>query len=670
MGLQQKHWVVHVLRRAQVPGAEDLALAPGMATLQAWIAACEATGLAQDGLTRHVADYFRLKVAALDHGEPTALRLVPEKVARQYQVYPLKENDRHLVVATSDPTNFSAEQAIGFISGRKAIFEVASPGSIRIALDRGYGPDRTAEASVAHAADGTASPVAGVDETGSDTVEQRRAPPAPDTELADMGIPPWELGRLRQLLSQRDGLLCVASPPGSGKTTTMYGVIQEIATRDVNIVTVEDPIAYELPGITQVQVPTARQVTHADALRAVLRDAPDVIFVGELRDRETAEVAVQAAMTGHLILTTVEADEAVRVVARLLEIGLDRSSIAATLRGAVAQRLVRRVCDECGEPIRGEMTGEEVRLARLYNLRPPIRSVGCRRCAETGFRGRLAIQEVLVMNNTLAGMVTNGATHTELFAAALSAGMRPLLHVGLERVRSGATTLEELDRVLGIGDDAAPQSEPPAGEHPDPATAPSAAPDASAASAASAAPDAPDASAPDVEPAPDVTTPATEDSIPTGWPESAAAGPTELVEVAAGGVDDVVRGARPEDGPILIVDDDPEDRLLVRTILRKHGWRVEEAVDGDEALNRIASGTDYALVVLDLVMPNIDGRDVLSRIRTAGSTVPVIVMTGSSDPEDEPLLIEGGADDYLRKPLDPRRFVARVRAALRRARMA
>jgi two-component system, OmpR family, response regulator ResD len=142
------------------------------------------------------------------------------------------------------------------------------------------------------------------------------------------------------------------------------------------------------------------------------------------------------------------------------------------------------------------------------------------------------------------------------------------------------------------------------------------------------------------------------------------------VDGGVDGGDDAVRGARPEDGPILVVDDDPEDRLLVRTILKKHGWQVEEAVDGEEALSRIASDTAYALVVLDLVMPNIDGRDVLSRVRSAGSTVPIIVMTGSSDPEDEPLLIESGADDYLRKPLDPRRFVARVRAALRRARMA
>ncbi|HSR40651.1 MAG TPA: ATPase, T2SS/T4P/T4SS family, partial [Longimicrobiales bacterium] len=285
------------------------------------------------------------------------------------------------------------------------------------------------------------------------------------SKLSEIGLPEWELGRLRQLLANRDGIVCVTGPTGSGKTTTLYAGIRELATGEVNIMTVEDPVEYELPGITQIQVQTKRGVTFASALRAILRQDPDVILVGEIRDLETAEVAVQAAMTGHLVLATLHTNDAVSAVARLLDIGLDRPSIAATLRGTLAQRLVRKVCDECGEPIRGEMTEEEIRLAKLYNIRPPIRSVGCRRCAQTGYRGRLPIQEVFLVNNSIADLISGGATYSKLYTAATSSGMRPLQQVGIERVRSGETTLDELERVLGLEaeDPGGDRQTPPAG---------------------------------------------------------------------------------------------------------------------------------------------------------------------------------------------------------------
>ncbi|MDX1673170.1 MAG: ATPase, T2SS/T4P/T4SS family [Longimicrobiales bacterium] len=813
--LQKKHWLVHVLRRAGIDEAEELAIDPGSPSAEAWMAACEATGMSQDELASHVSDYFRLKVADLEGGESTAVKLVPEKIARQYGIFPLREDDRHLTVATSDPTNFAAEQALGFISGRKAVFEVAPPPFILDAINANYSPDGVIESLLSRVDEAIADSVAVVEsrsEPDEVTEAEAEAPPVirltnlilrdaamngasdvhiepgasggtvrfridgvlrnymqlplpalirvvsrikimgnldiadkwrpqdgrtrvvvegrpydvristvPTREaekvvlrilkggqaakLSEIGIPPWELGRLRQLLSNRDGIVCVTGPTGSGKTTTLYAAIRELATGEVNIMTVEDPVEYELPGITQIQVQPKRGVTFASALRAILRQDPDVILVGEIRDVETAEVAVQAAMTGHLVLATLHTNDAVSVVARLLDIGLDRPSIAATLRGALAQRLVRKVCDECGEPIRGEMTEEEVRLAKLYNFRPPIRSVGCRRCAETGYRGRLPVQEVFLMNNTIADMVTGGGTYTQLYNAAVASGMRPLQQVGIERVRSGETTLEELERVLGLEAEESMDDLDRPETDTDDVLEP-----AEAASSEDAGRPAPGAEGPETGA---VGAEATEPTEADGGPldgvgeqleivdgvsldDSEQESPEDLIAAAAGELavepvedgsveieaesfdeaivldeEPVSLGGAGEDGPILIVDDDAEDRLLVRTILNKHGFDVEEVTDGDEALKAIGDGERHSLVVLDLEMPTLSGREVLSRLRSQGPTVglPVIVLTGSPDPEDEYRLMEGGADDYLRKPLDPPRFIARIKAALRRARM-
>ena len=799
--LQKKHWLVHVLRRAEVPGADELELDPGVPPAEAWLAACDGTGLSQDALARHVADYFRLKVADLDAAEPTAVKLVPEKIARQYGIFPVKENDRHLTVATGDPTNFAAEQALGFISGRKAVFEVAPPPFILDSINASYSADGVIESLLSRVDEAIASTVSLAKEREVEEVTAAEAEAAPvikltnlilrdaamngasdvhiepgasggtvrfrvdgvlrnymqlpipalirvvsrikimgsldiadkwrpqdgrtrvvvegrpydiristvptreaekvvlrilkggqAAKLSEIGLPGWELGRLRQLLGNRDGIVCVTGPTGSGKTTTLYAAIRELATGEVNIMTVEDPVEYELPGITQIQVQTKRGVTFASALRAILRQDPDVILVGEIRDLETAEVAVQAAMTGHLVLATLHTNDAVSAVARLLDIGLDRPSIAATLRGALAQRLVRKVCEECGEPIRGEMTEEEVRLAWMYNLRPPIRSVGCRRCAETGYRGRLPIQEVFVMNSGIADLITGGATYTELYNAAVSSGMRPLLQVGLERVRGGETTLEELERVLGLEAEDDPdergEGSPPRLAADESTGAPIDGTDRETDDEASGPATAPGESAPR-------RTGEASEAVPSGGggetPEAliaAAAGdlsggapaggePVGPTAAASAGSRPATLGPRSalegESAPaprILVVDDDPEDLLLVRTLLAKHGYAVDEARDGEEALAAIDQRPPM-LVVLDLELPALDGREVLARLRASEATrsLPVVVLTGSPDPEDEYRLMEEGADDYLRKPLDPLRFIARLKAALRRARM-
>jgi type IV pilus assembly protein PilB len=738
--LQKKHWLVHVARRTGLPGAESLELEPGAPTAEAWLQVADTLGINQDRLAEYVADYFRLKVTDLDGAEANATKLVPEKVARQYQIFPIKEDDRQLVVATSDPTNFAAEQALGFISGRKAVFEVSPPPFILEAINAAYSSDGVIEALLSRVDAAIPDTITVVtDDNNREVVTEEDAQAAPvikltnlilrdaaqngasdihiepgasggtvrfridgvlrnymqlplpalvrvisrikilgnldiadkwrpqdgrtrilvegrpydiristvptrDAEkavlrllkggeaqkLTEIGLGDYELARLRQLLSFRDGIVCVTGPTGSGKTTTLYAGIREMATGEVNIMTVEDPVEYELAGITQIQVKPKRGVTFASALRAILRQDPDVILVGEIRDLETAEVAVQAAMTGHMVLATVHTNDAVSTVARLLDLGLDRASIASTLRGSIAQRLVRMLCDECAEPIRGEMTEDEIRLAKLFNVRPAMRAVGCRRCADTGYRGRIPLQEVFVITSDIADLITDSVPQSEIYKAALKEGMRPLLQVGLERVRNGETTLDELERVLGLDAEEKQRKE----RREDGAQ---------------------ELRRDDEEPEP---------------AEAGAGGGVVEAGTEAGnneGDGTVEVGAPPH---ILIVDDDPEDRLLVRTMLRKHGYRVSEAEDGDEALDLIAKHGSFSLVVLDLEMPRVDGRVVLQRLRASVSTagLPVVVLTGSTNPEDEYQLMENGADDYLRKPIDPPRFMARVKAALRRAR--
>jgi type II secretory ATPase GspE/PulE/Tfp pilus assembly ATPase PilB-like protein len=267
--------------------------------------------------------------------------------------------------------------------------------------------------------------------------------------LEDLNILPQELERMRQLLSQRDGVVVVTGPTGSGKTTTLYGALRSLADGKVNIMTVEDPIEYELPDITQTQVETKQGLTFARALRALLRQDPDVILVGEIRDEETAEVAAQAAMTGHLVLATVHANDAVSAVARISDLGLQLGTIGQTLRGALAQRLLRKVCSACAEPVRGNLTPDEQRLTERHGQEPVVRAVGCPECGFTGYRGRLPVVEVMISGPRFAAAVEARKGWATLHRVAIEGGMRSMHEVGLDWVKQGKTTLVEVERIVG-----------------------------------------------------------------------------------------------------------------------------------------------------------------------------------------------------------------------------
>jgi len=406
--------------------------------------------------------------------------------------------------------------------------------------------------------------------------------------LEDAAIPAPELEKLRRLLSVRDGIVLVTGPTGSGKTTTLYGALRELATGDVNIMTVEDPVEYELRKISQIQVDPKRGVTFASALRAILRQDPDVIFVGEIRDLETAEIAVQAAMTGHLVLATLHTNDAVSVVARLVDLGLDRAALVSTLRGALAQRLVRRVCADCAEPVTGELTAEESRMAAALGVTPMVRATGCRSCGNTGYLGRLPVVEVAVFGPALLEQIGGGAVGPALQRAAVAGGMRPLREVAIERAALGETTLSEIERVIG-------------------------------------------------------DTPGVEAHA------ADAGGPMRPL--------------------VLVADDDPMQRELIKATLDKGGFRVTTTVDGAAAHAAIVSGGDFSLVITDLDMPRMKGDALVRALRRdpRSAALPIIVLTGSQSETMEAALIDAGADDYIQKPFEPARLLARVKAALRRA---
>jgi type II secretory ATPase GspE/PulE/Tfp pilus assembly ATPase PilB-like protein/ActR/RegA family two-component response regulator len=689
------HWLVRIAERAGYSDKHRPALSSSTPAKEAWGDVAKAYGITDPQLADLVAEYFRLTVADINRADPNAALLIPETMARKHHVFPLSEDDRQLVVATCDPTNVESERALGFSTGRTPMFQVAPPRVIQDALDQRFSPEKAVDALLGGLADDVGEDaVKLVEEMGPESISEDDVTSTPVVKLTnliirdaisqgasdihiepgrklgavryrvdgvlrkhmdlpmaalnriisrvkvlskldiadrlrpqdgkarvqvrgrsydlrvstipaggaekcvmrvldssnalgldELEIPKIELDRLRGLLTHRSGIVVVTGPTGSGKTTTLYGALRELADGKVNIMTVEDPIEYELPGITQTQVQTKQGMTFAGALRAMLRQDPDVILVGEIRDKETAVTAAQAAMTGHLVLTTVHANDAVSAVARLADLGLQYSTIAQTLRGAAAQRLLRRVCAACAEPVRGQLTPDEQRLTERHGVEPVVRAVGCPECGFTGYRGRLPVNEVLVGGPRLNAAIEQRKGWATLSRVAVQGGMRTLHEVGLEWVKKGKTTLVEVERVLGQGLD--------------------------------------------------------EESGET-------------------------KTAPPR---VLLVDDDHDARTLMRALLEADRFEVEEAEDGYKALDILKEDQEFQLVVLDLSMPGMDGRQVLQQIRgsTDTSALPVLIRTGTGSDTLEAELLEAGADDYVDKSVDADRFMARVRAVLRRA---
>ncbi len=270
--------------------------------------------------------------------------------------------------------------------------------------------------------------------------------------LLDLGMNQTMLDRFEAILSSAHGMVLVSGPTGSGKSTTLYAAMKSIASPKTNIIAIEDPVEYRTSLIRQVQVNNEANLTFANGLRSVLRQDPDVIMVGEIRDVETAQISVQAALTGHLVLSTVHTNDAVSAVARLRDIGVAPFLISTSLLAVLAQRLCRRICSECSEP-----DSPPPQVYRAIGLDPentdvrPMRGKGCRRCIGTGYLGRTGLYELFLVDEEISGLIVRCEPSDTIGSAARAAGMVTLVHDGIDKIRNGLTTVEEVARVAGRG---------------------------------------------------------------------------------------------------------------------------------------------------------------------------------------------------------------------------
>ncbi|MCX6549614.1 MAG: ATPase, T2SS/T4P/T4SS family [Acidobacteria bacterium] len=580
-------------------------------------------------------------------------------------------------------------------------------------------------------------------------------------KIERLGLSPEQQAMLESAIAQPQGMILVTGPTGSGKTTTLYALLAHHHKPEVNIVTVEDPIEYQLAGINQVQINTKAGLNFAGVLRSILRQDPDVILVGETRDRETAEIAFQAAMTGHMVLSTLHTNSAVAAVSRLYDLQVDPSIIATSLTMAIAQRLVRRICEDCREAY--EPDPQVLARVGLGADHPPVyRGKGCSACSGTGYSGRVGIYEMFRPTNAIRKMINDKASEADIRNTARQSGMMLLREDALEKVKAGITSPDEVLRVVQVDETEIPcpscgaiieadfstcpycmtslkrlcsacgqsmklewkacpycntsalvqpvaeEVGTPVGQTPN-APAPSApapvervpagdvpavvktSPALAAPTRESAVPPSereetwnwvptfdadeiaarmiePDPPAPPAEPIrqPALTTPPAS-ARPTPHPATPPApmpGPPLSVDTA--GVEEAPR-QRPL--RILVVDDDPDIRMIVSATLHKLPVpvAVQQAVDGVDGVEKaLAEPPD--MVVLDVMMPRMDGFGVCRALRENVRTafVPVLMLTASADQNSRTQGYLVGTDDYMSKPFLPLDLKLRVTRLLRR----
>ena len=428
-------------------------------------------------------------------------------------------------------------------------------------------------------------------------------------DMDQLGLAPDILVRFRRLLASPQGMILVTGPTGSGKTSTLYAALNWLKSTAKNIITVEDPIEFQVPGLTQVQIDTKTGMTFAAGLRSILRQDPNIILVGEIRDQETASIALEAAQTGHLLLSTLHTNDSVSTITRLLDLGIEPFKVASSVIGILAQRLVRRVCPVCA--VEREPSQETVEKAggrgRLPGDARWQAGTGCAACQQTGYKGRLAIHELLEVTEEVRDLIARRSPDHAIRDAARRSGMRGLMEAGIAGAAQGQTTLEEVVRV-------APRD------------------DAPALKAGTAAP------------------------VP-GIHEARSM--QEPPRVA------LPEGAEKAKGSLLILEDDQDTQTLLKRILEKAGYETTTAGDGIEALLYLGK-KDFDLILSDVNMPNLDGIKLLELNNQRGITIPVIFLTAQGGEDCEQKCLELGAVDFIKKPFQKEILLMRVERACRR----
>ena len=440
--------------------------------------------------------------------------------------------------------------------------------------------------------------------------------------MEQMNLTPENLNLFQSLLSRPQGMILVTGPTGSGKSSTLYTALNWLKAPTKNIITVEDPIEYQLEGVNQVQINTKAGITFAAGLRSILRQDPNVILVGEIRDKETAAIALEAAQTGHLLLSTVHTNDAPATISRLLDLGIEPFLIASALAGILAQRLVRRPCPACSAP--QEPNSEVIeKIGGASQLPSDVKWMagrGCPECHQSGYKGRLAIHELLAVNGEIRDLIARRASEQAIRKAGRVAGMRTLVEDGILKAAQGLTTLEEVLRVSALDD--APIRKPDAKNAPGPRGQ-------------------------------------------AGFGERIE---PDLEEAGPAVVSEGEGGAGQGKERVLVVEDSGTIQSVVKYFLQLEGFEVLLAKDGATGLD-VAKSKRPQVIVTDYNMPGMDGMAMVKELRADPLTqdIAILMLTSETSVEREAQALAVGADDYILKPVEPRRLAARVKALLSRS---
>lgn len=415
-----------------------------------------------------------------------------------------------------------------------------------------------------------------------------------------LGVPPGIEQQLLRVTEKRGKLFLVTGPTGSGKTTMLYTMLNYLRDGKSNIQTVEDPVEYRIPGINQIQVDSNTGVSFASALRSILRQDPDIIMIGEIRDEETANIALQAAQTGHLVLSTLHTNDPLSAITRLLNLGVDRYLLGSSLEGVIAQRLVRILCEKCKQ----RATDEYLKGYEKYNPFVTYEYLkmahGCPQCHDIGYRGRTGIYSYLDIDENIEELIYNGKSQNEIREAALANNYTELHQAALALIESGQTTFDEVKAYL----------------------------------------------------------PEVEERVAVSVPNKQAESVTKSES----------RKSSVRKDKVLLVEDDFDAREILSLLLESEMYDVIQAENGREALE-IVYNQAPDVVLCDLMMPVMDGREFLKKMKSHNDTktIPVVLLTAVDTEGNELELLELGAEDFIGKNVSSAIMLTRVRKVLERS---